>query len=143
MKYIIFSLLLSVSSAFAGSLCEMKDTYEFSDKVLSKSAGENFTATERQMIFSTMKTYGKGFRTYENEYKALWDFQDKYEECSPEVIVPGPNAGEIVYYQLNGKKIALVHFFPGENEYGSIFEVSPTGKFTFLAKINDGEIYCK
>lgn len=149
MKSLILSLLLS-TSAFAANICEFQDTHTFTDKVeageaklLARTETQNFTALERQMIFATMKTYGKDFRTYENEYKAIFDFLDQYEECSPNELIPGPNAGEILYYEVAGKKIALVHFWPGDNEYGSIFEISKTGKFTHLAKVNDGEVYCK
>jgi hypothetical protein len=56
---------------------------------------------------------------------------------------PGPNAGEIVYYNIQGKQIVLVHYWPGENEYGAFYQINKNASVKLMATISDSFISCK
>lgn len=145
MKAFLVAALFVSSSAFAGwDVCSLQDSHDIIENhtaVKTTEAG-SFTPAEDKIIFDMMKTYSKGWRSYKNEYEAVFDFEDRdhYNDRDQE---PGSNAGEIIYYKIENKTIALLHFYPGDNEYGAVYEISAQGKFRSIALINDGEIVCK
>lgn len=68
--------------------------------------------------------------------EAMDNFNDMYNGES------GSNAGEIIYYSINGKKYALVHYWPGDNEFGGFFEIK-NRSYRLIAEINDSFIECR
>ena len=72
-----------------------------------------------------------------SEAHALHIFGDYYEDETE----TGSDAGEIIYFKLASQKFITVHYWPGENEYGAIFEMK-NGKIIHIANIGDGSIEC-
>lgn len=137
----MFSILFFFISfqALAFDICQFPDTYEFSDKfeksITLKNEGPTFAALERKMIYDFLKKDAWNEAKDENQAVRIFlDYSDNGNE-------PGYNAGEIVYYKIENKMIAKVHFFPGDNEYGAFYEIQG-GKAKELALIGDGEINC-
>ena len=140
MKSLIFVFLFVSSQVFALDLCQLRDTYEF-DQVVQferlqtiRTVSNNFSGLEKRMIHQAVRlqAWQVGIPMDES-LRAFGDYYDGYR---------GPNPGEIVYYQLKGQKLALVHYFPGENEYGAFFIVG-NGTTKMVARIDDSEISCQ
>lgn len=129
----IFSLLFLFVSfqALATNVCEYKDSHEFDEKheksIVSKNDGNRLSSFERKMIFEFMKK--DSWREIKDGLQAVREFFEGY------------SGGEIVYYKIENKMIAKLHFYPGDNEYGIFYELS-AGNFKELAEIQDGDIYC-
>lgn len=139
---ILAALFISIQ-AFAANICDYQETFEFF-QVLQKngvkrtktsSNPKNWTAFEQEMISSTIRLqhYYKDI----SKKKALQEFADLYQGK------PGSNAGEIVYFTISGKQYALVHYWPGENEYGAFLQLKNGNTFQLVAEITDSFIDCK
>lgn len=103
--------------------------------VTLRTSNDHFgwTENEKQMIYKTvtLQEYNREF----NVDESLEIFGDFYG-CEQ-----GENAGEIVYFKVGKKIIAKVHYWPGDNEYGSYVEMVGS-KIHVLAEIHDGDVSC-
>lgn len=139
MKYFVLLSLMISSNVFALDLCQLRDTHDFEVAVKAerikpiRSIAQSFSTFEKQMIHQavTLQNWQRGISP-SNSLRAFRDIYDGYQ---------GLNPGEIVYYQVKGQKLALVHYWPGENEYGAFFMVS-SGSSKMIARIDDGDISC-
>lgn len=142
MKILILTLLFLTTSALAQDICSFEETWEFEDalkaqgiKPAKKSTNhKRFTFIEKDMIHLTVTL--QGWLSGVSREEALDQFNDMRDGRS------GSLAGEIVYYMIDGKKFALVHYWPGENEYGGFFEVKDRS-YRLIAEINDSFIECR
>lgn len=147
MKLIATFLFLTMTSAFASDVCKFGTTYEIFEasergevNLVQETTADRLSKSERKMVIDMLKRYSSDFGVYESDKEAMNDFADIRRPGQTE---PGSNAGMISYYLIGGKKIALVQFYPGDNEYGSIYEVKTGGTFQFIVRITDGEIFCE
>jgi hypothetical protein len=60
-----------------------------------------------------------------------------------DAYVDDVDAGEIEYLTAENTKFALVHYWPGENEYGAFIEIKNNKSIKVMASITDGFIECK
>lgn len=142
MKSLILTFLFLTTSAFAQDICSFQETWEFKEALTAKGIKptkkstnhKRFTFIEKDMIHLTVTL--QGWLNGVSREEALDNFNDMYEGQS------GSLAGEIVYYTINGKKYALVHYWPGENEYGGFFEVKDRS-YKLIAEISDSFIECR
>lgn len=142
MKLLLTLALFITTNAFAVDLCSFEETWQFNEaleaqriKPVRISKNHNrFTFVEKQMIHRTvtLQDWLKGT----SKEEALEIFGNFYNGK------PGSNAGEIVYLNVNGKEIAVVHYWPGDNEYGAYYEIR-NGAFRLIADIGDSFISCK
>jgi hypothetical protein len=142
MKLLALTLALMTSQAFAFDVCSLQDTGALEDAVLAKEIKHlqttepfKFNQLEKKMIFEMVKK--DDWNEIESEADAVLHFEDR----NADELQAGTNAGEIAYYAAGSKKIAMVHYYPGDNEYGAIFEVK-NGSHKMIATIGDGEISC-
>lgn len=142
MKLLFTLALFITTNAFAVNLCSFQETWEFNEALeaqrikpirISKNHSR-FTFAEKQMIHRTitLQDWLKGT----SKEEAMQIFADFYNGRQ------GSNAGEIVYLNVNGKEIAVVHYWPGDNEYGAYYEIR-NGAFRLIATIGDSFITCK
>lgn len=97
-----------------------------------------WTALEKRMIHTFLATDYEG--NVLTLAEALDQFADKHEWSNGK---PGSNAGSISYYRINGRVLAQVHYWPGDNEFGAIYEIKGTNHFKHLAAIVDSDIECE
>jgi hypothetical protein len=143
MKYLFTILLLLTANAYALDLCSYEETSDLQDAfesqgikpVKTSSNHQKFTSVERHLIHKTVSL--QDWRTNTDVSESLQDFGDYYNGK------PGSNAGEILYYNIDGKRFILVHYWPGDNEYGAFFAINKNGSFKLLAEITDSFINCK
>lgn len=142
MKLLLTLALFITTNAFAVNLCSFEETWQFNEALeaqrikpirISKNHSR-FTFAEKQMIHRTvtLQDWLKGTSKAEamEIFAAMFNGQ------------PGENAGEIVYLNVHGKEIAVVHYWPGDNEYGAYYEMK-NGAFRLIAEIGDSFITCK
>lgn len=142
MKFLFALFILITTNAFAVDICTFAETFEFHQtldakgiKPLKKATNpKRFTFVEKQMIHLTV-TLQRSLNGSTKE-ESLEIFSDLYDGQR------GHHAGEILYYEISGKQFALVHYWPGENEYGGFFEIK-NNAYKLLAEINDSFIACK
>jgi hypothetical protein len=96
---------------------------------------KGWSALEKDMIHLAI-SLDNSLRGVTKE-EALRKFADLYEGRQ------GSNAGEIVYLTISDKQYALVHYWPGENEYGAFFQLKTGRAFKLVAEITDSFIECK
>ncbi len=135
MKILIFLALFFTVNAFAVNPCDFEMTQDFREALqasgikphkVSKTFSK-FRFNEKQMIHLTVSL---------QEWLSGIGRQEALE-----LFVEDRNDGEILYYQLDGKEIALIHYYPGDNEYGAFVEMKGNA-FTLLAEVRDSDIYC-
>lgn len=131
-------LLLALFISFdllAFDPCSYSSTAEFNDDLKSQGIEavknsrnpKRFRFVEKQMIHLTV---------------SLQDWLNGISRVEAlDLFVEGSSDGEIAYFQLNGKEVALVHYWPGDNEYGAFFEMNNSA-FRLMAEIRDSEIVC-
>lgn len=141
MKILIFLTLFSLTTAFAGSCTPELEAIFLDEASEIRPTGvaanhDRWTLLEKLMIREAVES--QGYYQDLSLSEAVDIFADKNEWSDG---LPGHNAGQIFYYQLNGKILAKVVYYPGENEYGSIFEVRDHS-YTFLTSVHDGDISC-
>jgi hypothetical protein len=143
MKYIICVLLLASTSGFAVDICKFEETWQFHDALEAKRIApakvsddhKRFTSVEKQLIHRavTQQSWLRNIALAES----LDVFGDYYRGK------PGSNAGVIKYFQIDGKQFVLVHYWPGDNEYGAYFMRNQNGSHKLVATIGDSFIDCK
>lgn len=138
MKFLALFLMITTTQAFASEICKYEETWQFAEahKELGKSGNHSsFSAIEKKMIHKAVSNQEWLGKLTEKEALDLFgDFHGGRE--------PGSNAGSITYFKVDGKKIALVTYYPGDNEYGAFFEVTGP-RFRMLAQVGDSFIECK
>lgn len=141
---ILLATLLSSQAYAAFNVCKFDDTFEMHEalkdakaKTTSSSNHKKFTTAELKLIHKTITTESYYANQSLTEAQTLHIFGDYYEDSTE----TGSDAGEIIYSKLGTQKIITVHYWPGENEYGAIFEVK-SGKTVHIANIGDGSIEC-
>ncbi len=142
MKILLAVALFITTNAFAVDLCSFQETSDFNKaietlkiKPVKKSTNpKRFTFIEKQMVHLTITLQGwLSGSTKEESIEIFGDYHGGKK---------GFNAGEILYYEIAGKQIAVVHYWPGENEFGAFFEIK-NGSYKLLADISDSFITCK
>lgn len=142
MKIILILSFLISSQVFAADICQFQETWEFTEALEAEGIKHSkrsknhkrFTFVEKEMIHLTitLQDWLKGVSRAE----ALENFADLFEGRI------GMNAGEILYYSIEGKTYALVHYWPGDNEYGAFYEMKNKA-YRLIAEINDSFIECR
>lgn len=133
MKFLIVIALTFTTQAFAANICNFQETWEFkealkAEEIKATKISKNhkrFTFNEKRMIHLalTLQDWLSGISR-----------EEALEMFSPE--------GEIEYYSIGERTYALVHYWPGDNEYGAFFEVI-NGCYRLVAYIGDSFIECK
>lgn len=136
MKTLLLLTFILSSQAFAFDPCLYSETREFTrelealnlEPVHVSNNHKKFRFNEKQMIHLTvsLQDWLKGASRHEALNIFTIDSSD----------------GEILYYRFGDKTIALVHYWPGDNEYGAFFEMK-NNAFRLLAEIRDSGIYCE
>lgn len=135
MKTLLILAMLLSANAFALHPCDFEMTQDFREALevsgikphkVSKTPSK-FRFIEKQMIHLTVSL--QDWLSGVGRKEAL------------ELFVEDRNDGEILYYHLDGKEVALVHYYPGDNEYGAFVEMKDSA-FALLAEIRDSDIYC-
>ncbi|WP_408097983.1 hypothetical protein ACJVC5_03395 [Peredibacter sp. HCB2-198] len=142
MKFLLALALLVTTNAFAIDLCSFEQTWELDEALESMNVRplkvsdnhKSFTNVEKQLIYTTV--IQQDWRAGVSMKEALEIFGDYYDGKL------GSNSGEIKYFNVKGQKFAIVHYWPGDNEYGAIFK-HINNQFHLIASIGDGEISCK
>ncbi len=138
MKLFLFLISGLVSlNALAFNICDYEYTSTVSDAIEAKkiiktktvSEHSAFTNLEKKMILMALKT--DSLNSDIDEEEALRLFNDDVD------------AGEIEYLTADNTKFALVHYWPGENEYGAFIEIKNNKSIKVMATITDGFIECK
>ena len=142
MKIILILAFFISFQSFAADICNFQETWEFTEalkeegiKPLKRSKNhKRFTFVEKEMIHLTitLQYWLKGASRDE----ALENFADLYDGKM------GSNAGEILYYSIEGKTYALVHYWPGDNEVGAFYEMKGRA-YRLIAEISDSFIECR
>lgn len=143
MKFLLALMLVVSTNAFAVDICSYMDTQEVNvalkaqdiKPVLVSNNHKKFTTVEKKLIHKTVTLQGwmKDISLRES-LKVFGDFDGRSQ---------GSDAGEILYYNIEGKQLILVHYWPGENEYGAYYSVNGNGSIKLIAEITDGFISCK
>lgn len=138
MKLATLVFFFLFTQAFAATCSDLEKIYKSEDSdvptfQVSRTHG-NFSALEQRMIKEAVESDGH-YRDL-SMIEALEIFADKSQWHEV-----GYNAGSIFYTRHNGKILAKVVYYPGDNEYGAIFEVSGN-RFKKLTEIFDGDLGC-
>lgn len=141
MKFLLVLAFILSTHTFAADICHFEETSDFISALKSEAIKpykksknhKRFTFAEKQMIHLTvtLQDYLKGATREES----LRIFGDYYEGKL------GTNSGEILYYKIAEKDFALVHYWPGDNEYGGFYELN-NKIFRLVAEIEDSFIIC-
>ncbi len=142
MKFLLAVALFITTNAFAVDVCSFQETSDFKEAIAARNIKpskksmnpKRFTFIEKQMVHLTITL--EGWLSGSTREEAIEIFGD-YQEGKK-----GFNGGEILYFDISGKQIALVHYWPGENEYGAFFELK-NGAYKLLANVTDSYITCK
>lgn len=140
----LLALLFSFSAFGSVEFCSFAETHQFFDELASKDIKhikksrnhKRFTFLEKNLIHLTI--------TLQDWYVGV-SREDAIRTFSQidEMGERGMNAGEVLYYQFEGKNFVLVHYWPGDNEYGAYFELKVAGSYELKAVVRDGGIYCQ
>lgn len=133
MKFIVLLALIITSNAFAVDICKFEETWEVEQAfkvegispVRIAKDSTRFTSVEKHLIHKTvtLQSWLKNLSLAE----AIEEFAD----------------GEVEYYNIDGLKIILIHYWPGDNEYGAYYKINKNGSFKLLATVSDSFIECK
>lgn len=143
MKTLLTLLTLISFNAFAVDICSFEETSNFTDALTAQNIRptrvaknhKKFNSIEKQLIQKMIND--QGYHGTLSIAQALEEFGDYYDRKQ------GSNAGEVVYYNLDGKQVILVHYWPGDNEVGAFFSINKNGSFKFVANVSDSFISCK
>lgn len=143
MKLVIFLALTFTFNSFAVDICKFEETWEFKNALKEQSISpvlvsknhSKFTTVEKRLIHKWLSSQSGRRNT---------SLEQSMEEFSDSRLTgnPGPDAGEIIYYNIEGKKYVLIHYWPGENEYGAYFSVNTNNTYKLIADITDSFIEC-
>lgn len=133
MKFALLLALFITTNVFAVDICQFEETSDFRDSIESQGLkavklttnSKKFTSVEKHLVHKTvtLQDYLKDL----SQVEAVQEFAD----------------GEIEYFNFEGNKIILVHYWPGDNEYGAFFKINKNGSFKLLATVSDSFIECK
>lgn len=140
---VLISLLFSFSAVANTDFCSYEETYQFFDDLNSQGIKHSkrarnhkrFTFLEKNLIHLTITL--QSWYVGVSREEAIQTFSDVNENGER-----GPNAGEVLYYQFGTKNYVLVHYWPGDNEYGAFYELKVAGAYELKGIIRDGGIYC-
>lgn len=143
MKFILLLSLFFSSVALCQDICQFQETSDFKtalkkDKVKPVRVSKDhtkFTSVEKQLIHKTVT--GQSWKRGTSAEESLIEFGDYFDGKL------GANRGEIEYYNFEGRQYILVHYWPGDTEYGAYFLINKNGSFKRIAEINDSFITCK
>jgi hypothetical protein len=144
MRLFLLITLFITTKAFAVDICQFPETSNFYTELkvqgirparISKNA-KKFTSVEIKLINKTVRLQDR--RNPTSLQETLEEFMDVQEGGKP-----GLNAGEILYYNFEGTQYLLVHYWPGENEYGAYYKLNKNGSFKLITQIIDSGIECK
>jgi hypothetical protein len=136
MKALSIFLVLSFFSfnALAVEVCSFQETWELQDHLESSGIKpaqisknhKRFKFIEKQMIHHaiTLDTWASG-ATRE-------DALDMFER----------GEGQITYFSIDSRVLAFVQYWPGDNQYGAIYEMR-NSVYKVVASIRDSFIECK
>ncbi|MFA5583593.1 MAG: hypothetical protein WDA09_05200 [Bacteriovoracaceae bacterium] len=141
---VLISLLFSLSSVASTDFCSYSETYQFFDELESQGIKhikrarnhKRFTFLEKNLIHLTITL--QSWYVGVSREEAILTFSQVDESNQR-----GPNAGEVLYYQIGNKNFVLVHYWPGDNEYGAFYELKVAGSYELKGIIRDGGIYCE
>src|SRR5690554_2850821 len=141
---VLMALILSFSAHASVDFCSFEETYQFFDELESQGIKhtkrarnhKRFTFLEKNLIHLTITLQSWYVGVSREEAILTFSHVDEYGQR-------GPNAGEVLYYQLGGKNYVLVHYWPGDNEYGAFYELKVAGSYELKGVIRDGGIYCE
>lgn len=133
MKFALLIALFITTNVFAADICNFQETWEWHEAIEAEGLkavqttknGKKLTSVEKHLVHKTvtLQDYLKDL----TKVQAVEEFAD----------------GEIEYYNFEGTKIILVHYWPGDNEYGAFFKINKNGSFKLLATVSDSFIECK
>lgn len=144
MKSLIILSLFIATNAFAIDVCTFEETWMVEsamkeqkiNPVLVVKDHKKFTSVEKKLVHKTVTLQ---YYTRDNTLEqSITDFSDRGNDG-----IRGANAGKIVYYNIEGKQLILVHYWPGDNEYGAFYSINKNGSLKLVARINDSFIECK
>ena len=143
MKLFLLFILFITSHSYAADICKFQETWEFKEAlkeegnrpVLISKNHSKFTSVEKRLIHKWLSSQSDRRNT---------TLEQSMEEFSDMRLTGkvGPDAGEIIYYNIEGKKYVLVHYWPGENEYGAFYSVNKNNSYKLIAEIMDSFIEC-
>lgn len=142
MKFATLLFFFVFTHAFAGT-CTPEVQAIFLDEnaemkpVKVSENHDRWTKIEKRMIRDAVAS--DGYWKDISISAAVEMFADKHEWSGG---LPGSNAGWISYFELNGRRLAKVVYFPGDNEYGAIFQVGSRG-YKMLSAVHDGDLSCQ
>lgn len=133
MKFALLIALFITTNVFAYDVCQFTETWEMHESLEAQGLkavkitknSKKFTSVEKHLIHKTV--------TIQDWLKDLTLAQSVEEFAD----------GQIEYYNFEGEKIILVHYWPGDNEYGAFFKINKNGSFKLLATVSDSFIECK
>lgn len=126
---IIFGLLIA-TQAFCFDLCGYQETSDLKlQQVKTSRNPKRFTFAEKNLIHRTISL--QSFHEGVSRQEAL------------ELFAEGSNEGEVAYFEIEGRQLILVHYWPGENEYGAFYELKPKGISRLMARVEDSFITCE
>ena len=140
--------MLFVSSTFAESLTyktmqEWRDALEANEIIIHNRYTPKpmkLTMEDTNLISKTVSRVDESLELYQQ----IEQFFDLDFPCQKE---PGTLKGEFINFSLKGKadtRFLIVHYFPGENDYGSIYLIKKNNKETsykLIYDIRDADIY--
>jgi hypothetical protein len=138
---LMLSLVSPNAMASARSVCEIYAKNADSLPVIRtvEASSAHLTQTELGLIQTTILFLNPG--TPLTAAEALAEFRDDQGE--------GSNAGALTFREIttNGRKhqVASVTYYPGDNQYGLLFEIVGAGaqmRAEVIGRIGDGDISC-
>lgn len=133
MKFALLIALFVTTNVFAADICKFEETWEWKEAVEAEGVkpvriaknSKKFTSVEKHLVHKTVT------------------LQEWLKELSLGEAVTEFADGEIEYYNFNGQQVILVHYWPGDNEYGAFYKINKNGSFKLLANVSDSFIECK
>ena len=138
MKLATLVFFFLFTQAFAATCEDLEYIYESEETTVKPfrvaDTHGKFSALEQQMIKVAVES--DGYYRDLSIKEALEIFADKNQWHDV-----GYNSGSIFYSRYKGAVLAKVVYYPGDNEYGAIFQVR-SGSFKKLAEVHDGDLGC-
>lgn len=133
MKFALLVTLFITTNVFAADICKFQETWEWHEALKAEGVRpvrisknfKKFTSVEKHLIHKTVI------------------LQDYLKDLSLGEAVAEFEEGEIEFYNFEGQQTILVHYWPGENEYGAYFKINKNGSFKLIATVSDSFIECK
>jgi phosphoribosylformylglycinamidine (FGAM) synthase-like amidotransferase family enzyme len=144
MKSLLFLSFLIATKVFAVDVCSFSETWEFEEELENQNIKpirvienhKKFTSVDKKLIHKTVTL--QSYHANNTIEQSIANFLDLDEEGKS-----GNNAGNLTFYNIDGKQLILVRYWPWENEYGAFYSINKNGSFKLVAVINDSFIECK